>query len=63
MPCDPGRNRTCGRLIRNQLLYPLSYGAIALYIYAFCLFFLRCKYKVFMVAQIRYSQWVTTPRH
>lgn len=24
---DPGRNRTCGQLIRNQLLYPLSYGA------------------------------------
>ena len=24
---DPGRNRTCDRLLRRQLLYPLSYGA------------------------------------
>lgn len=22
---DPGRNRTCDRLIRSQMLYPLSY--------------------------------------
>lgn len=25
----PGRSRTCGLLIRNQLLYPLSYGGLA----------------------------------
>ena len=24
---DPGRNRTCDRLLRRQMLYPLSYGA------------------------------------
>ena len=24
--CAPGRTRTCDRLLRRQLLYPLSYG-------------------------------------
>ena len=27
---DPGRIRTCDRLIRSQMLYPLSYGTIFL---------------------------------
>ena len=30
MVSDPGRIRTCDRLIRSQMLYPLSYGTIFL---------------------------------
>ena len=26
--CDPGKSRTYNLLIRSQMLYPLSYGAI-----------------------------------
>ena len=31
MFCDPDRGRTCNLLIRNQLLYPLSYRTVALF--------------------------------
>ena len=31
---DPGRIRTCDPLIRNQVLYPLSYGASSIVAFA-----------------------------
>jgi hypothetical protein len=33
--CTPGRIRTCDLLVRNQTLYPLSYGRIGWLAYAF----------------------------